>query len=41
MEGQENNVCKLIKSLCGLKHAPKQCHQKFNETVLSFGFQKN
>ncbi|GJV55694.1 zinc finger, CCHC-type containing protein [Tanacetum coccineum] len=35
MPGNENKVCKLIKSLYGLKHAPKQCHQKFDEVVLS------
>ncbi|GKC65508.1 zinc finger, CCHC-type containing protein [Tanacetum coccineum] len=27
--GNENKVCKLIKSLYGLKQAPKQWHQKF------------
>nr|GEU68422.1 zinc finger, CCHC-type [Tanacetum cinerariifolium] len=35
MHGNENKVCKLIKSLYGLKQAPKQWHQKFNEVVLS------
>ncbi|GJX17444.1 zinc finger, CCHC-type containing protein, partial [Tanacetum coccineum] len=35
MPGNENKVCKLIKSLYGLKQAPKQWHQKFNEVVLS------
>nr|GEX04747.1 zinc finger, CCHC-type [Tanacetum cinerariifolium] len=37
MPGNENKVCKLIKSLYGLKQAPKQCHQKFDEMVLSNG----
>ncbi|GJU95118.1 zinc finger, CCHC-type containing protein [Tanacetum coccineum] len=35
MFGNENKVCKLIKSLYGLKQAPKQWHQKFDEVVLS------
>ncbi|GKG22118.1 zinc finger, CCHC-type containing protein, partial [Tanacetum coccineum] len=35
MPGNENHMCKLIKSLYGLKHAPKQWHQKFDELVLS------
>ena len=35
MPGNENKVCKLIKSLYGLKQAPKQWHQKFDEVVLS------
>ncbi|GJX47455.1 zinc finger, CCHC-type containing protein [Tanacetum coccineum] len=34
-------MCKLIKSLYGLKHAPKQWHQKFDEVVLSNGYLLN
>ncbi|GKB04105.1 zinc finger, CCHC-type containing protein, partial [Tanacetum coccineum] len=41
MPGNENKVCKLIKSLYELKHAPKQWHQKFNEVVLSDGYLLN
>ncbi|GJZ94362.1 zinc finger, CCHC-type containing protein [Tanacetum coccineum] len=41
MYGNENNVCKLIKSLYGLKRAPKQWHQKFDEVVLSNGYLLN
>ncbi|GKA82497.1 zinc finger, CCHC-type containing protein [Tanacetum coccineum] len=41
MPGNENKVCKLIKSLYGLKHAPKQWHQKYNEVVLSSGYLLN
>ncbi|GKD47740.1 zinc finger, CCHC-type containing protein [Tanacetum coccineum] len=35
MPGNENKMCKLIRSLYGLKHVPKQWHQKFDEVVLS------
>nr|GEX13756.1 zinc finger, CCHC-type [Tanacetum cinerariifolium] len=35
MPSNENKVCKLIKYLFGLKQAPKQWYQKFDEVVLS------
>nr|GEV84836.1 zinc finger, CCHC-type [Tanacetum cinerariifolium] len=41
MPGNENKVCKLIKSLYGLKQAPKKWHQKFDEIVLSNGYLLN
>nr|GEU77466.1 zinc finger, CCHC-type [Tanacetum cinerariifolium] len=41
MPGNENKVCKLIKSLYGLKQAPKQWHQKLDEVVLSNGYLLN
>ncbi|GJR41665.1 zinc finger, CCHC-type containing protein [Tanacetum coccineum] len=41
MLGNENKVCKLIKSLYGLKQAPKQWHQKFDEVILSNGYLLN
>ncbi|GJZ63363.1 zinc finger, CCHC-type containing protein [Tanacetum coccineum] len=41
MSGNEHKVCKLVKSMYGLKQAPKQCHQKFDEVVLSSGFLLN
>ncbi|GKF77602.1 zinc finger, CCHC-type containing protein [Tanacetum coccineum] len=41
MLGNENKVCKLIKSLYELKQAPKQCHQKFDKVVLSNGYLLN
>jgi hypothetical protein len=31
-------VCRLIKSVCGLKQAPKQWHEKFNTSLTSAGF---
>ena len=39
--GQENKVCRLIKSLYGLKQAPKQWHAKFDKVMLSNGFKIN
>nr|GEY19657.1 zinc finger, CCHC-type [Tanacetum cinerariifolium] len=41
MLGNENKVCKLVKSLYRLKQVPKQWHQKFDEVVLSGGFHLN
>nr|GEV83167.1 zinc finger, CCHC-type [Tanacetum cinerariifolium] len=41
LSGNENKVCKLIKSLYGLKQAPKKWHQKFNEVVFSNGYLLN
>ncbi|GJR40639.1 zinc finger, CCHC-type containing protein [Tanacetum coccineum] len=38
MSGNEHKVCKLVKSVYGLKQAPKQWHQKFDDAVLSSGF---
>jgi hypothetical protein len=40
-DGQENKVCRLIKSLYGLKQAPKQWHEKFDNTLTSAGFAVN
>ncbi|KAJ9561022.1 hypothetical protein OSB04_006182 [Centaurea solstitialis] len=39
--GQENKVCRLVKSLYGLKQAHKQWHERFDATVTSFGFKHN
>ena len=36
--GQGKNVCKLVKSLYGLKQEPKQCHEKFDNVMMSQGF---
>lgn len=39
--GQENKVCRLVKSLYGLKQAPKQWHLKFDQAMMSDGFHIN
>ncbi|GJS86307.1 zinc finger, CCHC-type containing protein [Tanacetum coccineum] len=41
MPSNETKVCRLIKSLYGLKQVPKQWHQKFDEVVLSNGYLLN
>ena len=40
-DGQENKVCRLLKSLYGLKQAPKQWHKRFDNTLTSNGFSVN
>ena len=37
----EKNICKLVKSLYGLKQDPKQWHEKFDSVILSDGFVHN
>jgi hypothetical protein len=41
VKGQEDKMCKLMKSLYGLKQAPKQWHEKFDITLISACFSVN
>ena len=39
--GQEKKVCRLVKSIYGLKQAPKQWHKKFDQAMMANGFRIN
>jgi len=40
-EGKEHMVCKLKRSIYGLKQASRQWYLQFNDTIMSFGFKEN
>ncbi|GAA0164988.1 hypothetical protein LIER_39889 [Lithospermum erythrorhizon] len=39
--GNEHKVCRLVKSLYGLKQVSKQWHKKFDDVILANGFKHN
>ena len=41
IEGQEHMVCKLRKSIYGLRQASRDWYLKFHETITNFGFVEN
>jgi len=41
VDGKDQMVCKLKKSIYGLKQASRQWYIKFNDTITSFGFEEN
>ena len=40
-EGQEQRVCKLLKSIYGLKQASRSWNLRFDETIKTYGFEQN
>ena len=40
-KGQEQKVCKLLRSIYGLKQASRSWNQRFDQAVKTFGFEQN
>ena len=41
VKGQEQKVCKLLKSIYGLKQASRSWNIRFDETIKTYGFNQN
>jgi len=41
VDGKDQMLCKLKKSIYGLKPASRQWYFKFNDTITFFGFEEN
>ena len=40
-QGQEQKVCKLLRSIYGLKQASKSWNLRFDEMIKMYGFEQN
>ena len=40
-KGQEQKVCKLLRSIYGLKQASRSCNIRFDEAIKTYGFEQN
>ena len=40
-KGQEHKVCKLLKSIYGLKQASRSWNQRFDEVIKTYGLEQN
>ena len=41
VKGQERKVCKLLRSIYGLKQASRSWNQRFDQAIKTFGFEQN
>ena len=41
VEGQQQKVCKLLRSIYGLRQASRSWNLRFDETIKTFGFEQN
>ena len=41
LPGKEDHVCKLKRSLYGLKQSPRQWYKRFDSFMISYGFKRS